>query len=64
MFKFLHNSPARRAKYLRVSSSGLYPEKFCTTRCVENERVADQAIEIWGDTVELIKLFAAKVPSK
>ena len=40
LFKFLHNSPARRAEYLRVSSSGLYPEKFCATRWVENEIVA------------------------
>ena len=31
IFRFLHNSPARRAEYLRVSSSGFYPEKFCTT---------------------------------
>ena len=31
IFKFLHNYPARRAEYLRVSSSGFYPEKFCTT---------------------------------
>ena len=31
MFKFLHNSPARRAEYLRVSSRGLYPQKFCAT---------------------------------
>ena len=31
IFKFLHNSSARRAEYLRVSSSGFYPEKFCTT---------------------------------
>ena len=40
MFMFLHNSPAKRGEYLRVSSSGLYPEKFSTTRWVENERVA------------------------
>ena len=64
MFKFLHNSLTRRAEYLRVSSSGLYPEKFCAARWVENERVANRAIEIYGGIVELIKLFATKTPSK
>ena len=40
MIKLLHNSPARRAENLRVSLSGLYPEKFCATRWVENQIVA------------------------
>ena len=31
---------------------------------MENETVANRAIEIWGDIVKLIKLFAAKSPSK
>ena len=31
---------------------------------VENERVANRAIEIWGDIVKRIKLVAAKFPSK
>ena len=51
-------------QYLGVSSSGLYPEKFCATRWVENKMVANGAIEIWDDIVELIKVFAAKAPSK
>ena len=62
--KSLHNSPARRAVYLCVSSSDLYPKKFIATRWVEIERVANWAIEIWGDIVMLIKLFTAKFPSK
>ena len=64
MFKLLHNSPARRAEYLRVSSSGSYPDKFCATHWVENERLASRANENWGVTVELIKLFVAKASSK
>ena len=64
MFKFLHNSPAWRAEHLRVSSSSLYPEKFCATRCVENEIVVSRAIDISEDFVKLIKLYVAKAPSK
>ena len=37
MYKFLNKSPARRAEYIHLSSSGLYPAKFCSTRWVENE---------------------------
>ena len=29
MSQFLHNSPARTAEYLRVSSSNLLSEKYC-----------------------------------
>ena len=64
MFSSLHNSPARRAEYLRVSSSGLYPKKFCTIWWVKNDLVANRVIEIKGDIAELTNSFAAKVPSK
>ena len=64
MYKFLQDAPARRAEYLRVSITGLYPQKFCVIRWVENEPVADRAIVIWKDIVELIKVIQAKVPSK
>ena len=64
MYKFLKDAPARRNEYMRGSVTGLYPEKFCATRWVENEPVADRAIKIWGDIVTLIKAFQAKVPSK
>ena len=54
MFSSLHNSPARRAEYLRVSSSGLYPKKFCTIWWVKNDLVANRVIEIKSDIAELI----------
>ena len=62
MFKFLQHSTARRAEYLQVSK-GLWPEKFVVTRWVENEPVANRAIEIWADYVKLIKVFLGKCPS-
>ena len=43
MFKLLKDAPARRAEYMRLSKSGLYPEKFCVIRWVENEPVASTA---------------------
>ena len=64
MYKFLKDSPARRAAYTRVSLHDLYPEKFCVSRWVENEPVAERAIVIWEDFVRLIKEILAKPPSK
>ena len=55
MFKLLNKSPARRAEYLRTSGNSLYPEKFCPTRWVENESVAQRGIEIWDGFVKYIK---------
>ena len=40
---------------MRGSVTGLYPEKFCVIRWVENEPVADRAIITWNDIVMLIK---------
>ena len=41
MHKLLKDAPARRAEYMRVSVTGLYPEKFCVILWVENKLVAD-----------------------
>ena len=64
MYKLLKDARPRRAEYMRGSATGLYPEKFCIIRWVENEPFADRAIKIWGDVVTLIKAFQGKVPSK
>ena len=64
MFKLLNKSPARRAEYLRTSGNSLYPEKFCPTRWVENESVAQRGIEIWDGFVKYIKEIVAQPPSK
>ena len=55
MFKLLKDVTTRRVEYMRESVTGLYPEKFCVIRWVENEPVADRAIIIWNDIVMLIK---------
>ena len=55
MFKLLKDVTTRRVEYMRGSVTGLYPEKFCVIRWVENEPVADRAIITWNDIVMLIK---------
>ena len=55
MFKLLKDVTTRRVEYMRGSVTGLYPEKFCVIRWVENEPVADRAIMTWNDIVMLIK---------
>ena len=46
MCKPMKDVPARRVEYIRGSATGLYPEKFCVIRWVENEPFADRAIKI------------------
>ena len=66
MWKLLDKSPARRGVYLRLCdrSPPLFPLKFCATRWVENEKVANRAIDVWSSMVLLIKDFLLKPVSK
>ena len=36
IYKLLHDSPARRANYISVTGSTLFPFSFCATRWVED----------------------------
>ena len=42
-----HDSQARREDFTAVTGSTVFPLKFCATRWVEDEKVAQKAIEIW-----------------
>ena len=57
MFKILDESPARRDVYLREGSSGKFPIKFCDTRWIEDEPVANRALEVWPSIVATVKHY-------
>ena len=63
MYKFLHKAPARRADYLKLADTSLFPHRFAPTRWVENAMVAERGIEIWDGIVKLIKFILEKTPS-
>ena len=64
IYKLLHDSPARRADYISVTGSTLFPFSFCATRWVGDKKVADRAIEIWVNICEIIDVWQKLTPSK
>ena len=64
MFKILDESPMRRDIYLREGTSGKFPSTFSDTRWIEDEPVADRALEVWSSIVALVKHFQGLCQSK
>ena len=60
-FQLLHNSPARRADFVSVTGSKLFPLFFCATRWVEDRDVADRLLKIWVHIKSIMK-FWLKLP--
>ena len=63
VYKFLHKVPLRRADYLKLADTKLFPHGFSPTRWVENDVVADRGIQIWNVIVKLIKFILKKLES-
>ena len=57
MFKILDEPPMRRDIYLKEGTSGKFPSKFSDTRWIEDEPVANRALQVWPSMVALVKHF-------
>ena len=64
MYKFFYDAPARRGNYIRESNSNIFPKRFFSVRWVENDEVAERAIEVWENVCKTIKWYMNLVPSK
>ena len=64
MFKILDESPARRDIYLKAGTSEKFPQSFSETRWVEDEPVADRALDVWPSIVALVRYFEGLCQSK
>lgn len=64
MFNFFNDAPARRDVYIMLNESSIFPDRFCATRWVENEPVAERAVQTWDKTMNVIKHFSNQPPSK
>lgn len=66
MNKIFHESPSRRADYekLTLASEQEYPLQFCSTRWIENERVAKRAQLVWPKVVEIVGFWKGLQKSK
>ena len=49
------DSPARREDYTSITESTVFPLNFCATRWVEDDKVAQRALEIWPNVEKYIK---------
>ena len=64
LFKILDESPARRDVYLKEGTSGKFALKFCETRWIEDDDVAERALEMWGSMVATVKYWEGLSKSK
>ena len=55
IFYLFHDSPARRDMYMKTTGSNVFALRFCATRWVESESVAERAIKIWPNMIQMIK---------
>ena len=56
-FVILHDTPARRADYITITKSELFPLFFCATRWVEDKEPADRLYEIWPNMVKIVDFW-------
>ena len=64
LYELFHDSPARRADYLKICGSDKYPKMFCQTRWIEDAEVAERAIEIWDNICAMHKFWENLPKSK
>lgn len=60
LYYLFHDSPARRQDYTTITSSEVFPKKFCAHRWIENGPVAARALEIWNN----VKKFVSSIKKK
>jgi hypothetical protein len=63
-FVLLHDTPARRADYITITSSELFPLFFCATRWVEDKAPADRLREIWPNIIKIVKFWLTLTKKK
>ena len=64
MWQIFHQSPARRDLYIKETQCDTFPLPFCKTRWIEDESVAEKAIQLWGNVVKIIKYWQSLSKSK
>ena len=63
-FVILHDTPARRADYISITSSILFPLFFCATRWVDDKAPADRLIDIWPNIIKIVKFWLSLTKKK
>ena len=67
LYSHLHETPARREDYTRMTGSEVFPLQFCGHRWFEDKRVAERAVEMWQSLTtyitEILKKPKSQVPT-
>ena len=64
LYKIFNESPARCNVYLHEGTSEVFPMKFCSTRWIEDQPVADRALEVCLSVVPTVKHWQSLNKSK
>ena len=54
LYSHLHETPARREDYTKMTGSEVFPFQFCGHRWLEDKRVAERAVEMWSSLTTYI----------
>lgn len=57
VYNLFKDSPARRALFTGVTTSSVFPKKFCAVRWLQNAEVAQRAIEL----IPMLMLFVEEI---
>ena len=67
LYSHLHETPARRKDYTKMTGSEVFPLQFCGHRWLEDKRVAERAVEMWPSLTtyitEILKKPKSQVPT-
>ena len=67
LYSHLHETPARRADYTKMTGNEVFPLQFCGNRWLEDKRVAKRAVEMWPSLTtyitEILKKPKSQVPT-
>lgn len=63
IYTLFKDSPARRADYVEITGSSLFPKKFCQVRWVENAEAAHRAVDIFENIKKFVSKKAKNLPS-
>ena len=67
LYSQLHETPARREDYTKMTGSQVFPLQFCGHRWLEDKRVPERAVEMWPslttNITEILKKPKSQVPT-
>ena len=64
LYSHLHETPARKEDYTKMTGSEVFPLQFCGHRWLENKRVAERAVEMWPSLTTYITEILKKLKSQ